>query len=85
VITAQVCRGCRQLAVTGAHVAIGHCRQCLAWHCPCLECLCTCDGIGLEEEAAELQRAADSEPDPDRASVLRRAAADVSVIAERVR
>jgi hypothetical protein len=32
-----------------------------------------------------LHRAADSEPDLDRASVLRRAACEVSVIAERVR
>jgi hypothetical protein len=39
----------------------------------------------LQRDAEDLQAEADSEPDPARASVLRRAAADVSVIAERVR
>lgn len=41
--------------------------------------------LDLQRVERRLQAAADSSPSPERASVLRRAAADVAVIAERVR
>ena len=41
--------------------------------------------IDLQRVERRLQRRADSEPSPERASVLRRAAANISVEIERIR
>jgi hypothetical protein len=84
-IAVEICHECRRIAATGVHLAVELCPGCFSWRCACLDCKCDHSGARLVAEAEALQIRADSCPDPARASVLRRAAADVSVIAERVR